>query len=35
MILLQIFCGLFLGHDFFNGGEICRDCGVPKQGRGE
>jgi hypothetical protein len=28
--LLQCFCGLTVGHDWFNGGEHCPDCHKPR-----
>lgn len=30
MNLLQLLCGSIFGHDFFNGGEVCRDCQAPR-----
>jgi len=30
MRILRALCGLLLGHDWFNGGEACLDCGEPR-----
>lgn len=29
-LFMQMFCWFFLGHDYFNGGESCRDCDWPR-----
>ncbi len=30
--LIQFLCAMLFGHDFFNGGAACRDCGFARPG---
>ena len=30
MMVIRFLCGFIFGHDFFNGGESCRDCRQPR-----
>lgn len=33
--IIQMLCGLILGHDFYNGGEVCRDCRAERRTRSD